>query len=313
MQEETFELNMSSIMTVFEDQLEYYSTLWFIEEVEKRSEGRIKINYYDNNQLVPADSLLDALSQGTADIGFTTPLYYGDLIKSAQLGALPYWAENPEQGLEILRESEIGKLAEDEFASYGVQPLVWAFYSNSGFMLNKKIETFEDMKGLAIRTTGGLTTPWLKEMGAAGVVISLAEIYDALQKGTVDGHMSAYQGLEATKWGEVVDYVVNPPIINASPTVLLMSTKAMEKLPKDLQDIILEVSKEAESLAMERGEELSGKLPEIYEKYDIEVINLPEEESQKFFESAQSVWDDFAAMSETNAEIIELLRVFHSK
>lgn len=290
----------------------YYAMHWFKEEIEKRSEGRVKIELYFNGQLAQVPEMLDALSSGTIDIGYATASYYGDLVPEGFITYFPYWAKDVQEAYDLWNNTEIGDIYNKAFKEYGATPLLNTYAALGGWLVNKPVHSVEDMNGLLMVTMGGLYNSWYEELGINGVEIPHSDWYDALSRGIIDGIPTGFQALTIFKLNEVVKYVIDPPFVDAQMGNMFISNKTLEKLPKDLQDIIFEVSKEAELKALDATKKDKDKVLQDLKNYQkkngIEVIKLSEEEQQKFVESVQPMWDKFASLSKGNAKIIEIIR-----
>ncbi|MEH7275765.1 TRAP transporter substrate-binding protein [Neobacillus vireti] len=295
----------------------YYATHWIKEELEKRSEGRLKIDLYFNGQLAQQPEMLDALASGTIDMGNLTPTFYGDTVPEGYISYFPYWNKTAQEAYDLMYKTEIGEILNNAMMDNGVKPLMYTFLTDNGWLLTKPVHSMEDMKGMLIASMGGLWNTWYEELGVVGVNISVPEWYDGLQRGIIDGVPVGYQTLKTLKLNEVVKYAVDPPVVNANMASTVISQKAMEKLPKDLQDLIIEVSKEAELNALEAGKEHTAMVKQILEENEksgaFEVIHLSKKEEQKFYESVQPMWDKFASLSEGNKRMIEIIRKHREK
>ncbi|MDR7075743.1 TRAP-type C4-dicarboxylate transport system substrate-binding protein [Neobacillus niacini] len=308
----TLDLNIPAPDNSANSKVQYYSYKWFVEEIEKRSEGRMKINVYFNGQLAQLPELLDATASGSVDLGYVTTSFYGDLIPEAFITNMPLWAKDVNEAYDLWHNTEIGEIYNNAFKEYGVTPIMNNFVGNGGWLLNKPVHSVEDMKGLLVATFGGLFNTWLKGLGATGVDMPNADWYDGMSRGVIDGIPTSYSTLKNLKLNEVVDYVIAPPFNNALMLTMFISNKTLEELPKNLQDILLETAKEAETNALQGSNEDSEKVLKEVKEFEkakaFEVITLSKEEEQRFYDSVQPMWDEFASLSEGNARIIEIIR-----
>ncbi|MCH6267564.1 TRAP transporter substrate-binding protein [Neobacillus citreus] len=281
----------------------------FIKEVEKRSNGRIVIKPFYSNELVPQSEILSALSSNTIDLGLTSPVYFGDSVPTASTQSLPYWSKSLEHSYKLYRETGVGELFEKELEEHGVKVLAYAVGgSGYGFALNKPIKKYEDLSKLLLRSSGWATDTWYKNVGISGASIPLAETYDALQRGVVDGTPWSFTELESSKYGEVVKYIVQPAFINGGLSGLFINKDAWNKLPEDLQKVMTEVAQEMELKALETNKEKEKTIQAQVDKYNIEVINLPKDFQKKLYDSAQVVWDEYAKLNGNTAKTVEILR-----
>lgn len=301
----TFNSNFPKATTGYEG--EYLMIEKFAQRVEEESEGRITFDLHFSNALVGGDQILDALASGTIDFALTVPQYYGDIVPSTFVVNLPFWSESTEHALKLLKESEVGEILEQETEAYGAKTLIYGPTGEYGLMSNTPIYSIDDLKGLVFRSGGGLWTPWYEELGLASANVGVSEVYEAMQRGVIDGYPSPYRNIESFKWHEVTDYIIMPPILSSNYMVTYVSLQTWNKLPSDLQQIILDVAAEIEQETIEGAEYLTQETLNFAQEYGVEIITLPDEEVEKLKASSQIVWDNFAQMSENNARIVEIL------
>ncbi len=115
---------------------------------------------------------------------------------------------------------------------------------------NKKITKVEDFKGLKMRVMP-LYIPALKALGATPVTIPPTEIYTAMERGVVDGFMWPNVGM--ISWGlqEVTKYQLKPGVFAMEPATM-MNLKKWNQIPKDLQEMMMEVMQDTEYIATMR-------------------------------------------------------------
>jgi TRAP-type C4-dicarboxylate transport system substrate-binding protein len=172
-------------------------------EVERRSEGRIRVTLYPGGILTPAAQIFDSVTTGIADIGFgpmgVTP------------GRFPLM-EILEQPLGINSAVMMTRLSNDFFQAFKPREfesvhVLFLLSASPGLLHTKKpVRRLEDLQGLKVRCLGGNAAKVLKALGAVPIVISTGDTYDALRKGIVDGVVAAWDSLETLKWGEILPY-----------------------------------------------------------------------------------------------------------
>jgi TRAP-type C4-dicarboxylate transport system substrate-binding protein len=184
---------------------------WYFDEVEKRTEGRVKFKQFWGTLLEPLEAL-DGISQGIVDSAFVVPNYWPDKLPlaSSLSSTILFGKESIRDSSNIFWTlwSEFPEM-EQEFTRQN-QKLLWMTSSNGGLVVFSKnpILKLDDFNGLKIRVPGSVA-PWFAAIGATGVSIPPTEVYDAISKGVVEG---AFVGLESgyrNKWQEVAKNVLN--------------------------------------------------------------------------------------------------------
>jgi TRAP-type C4-dicarboxylate transport system substrate-binding protein len=306
----TFTLSYTSTFPVatWDYEAAYYMMEEFTRQVEERTNGRVKFSKTYSNALVPQNELLDALQAGVVDFALASPGFYGDVVLSAGFSTLPFWSPTDEFGMYILKESEIGRLIEEEYENYGVKVMGYGPTGEYGFVSNKPVRKFEDFKGMLIRSGGGLWNAWYDAMGAAPAGVTVVESYEALQRGTINATGTPYHNVETFKYYEVAPYMIRPPVYSSTFMITYVSLDTWNSLPKDVQDVMTEIFAEMERLTMEGAKIFNENNDKMAANHGVEVIVLPDEEVEKWKESGQAAWEMFANMNDRNRRIIEILR-----
>lgn len=308
-EEESFTFTFSSAFSPISNEYEpkYYGIDLFAEEVEKRSEGRIQFDIYYSNQLVPQGNLLDAIASGTIDMGGHGS-YWGDMIPTNDVFWLPYISDGEEELMHLVRDTEVGEIFEQNLEEYGVKPLFYWPSSANSFMTNQEIRVPEDLNGTMMRLPTGLWLTWFQELGIAPANVAASEIYEALQRGTMDGTIYPYYTLDTNNYHEVVDYATYPPVIDPVMTFTTISLDKWNTLPEDLQQIMLDVGEEMEGKAIEASKAQTKDSLQIAEEKDVTVTHFSDEEWQRFRDSSDVVWDEFASISDDTKRMVEVIR-----
>ena len=116
-----------------------------------------------------------------------------------------------------------------------------AFYL---YTANKQVKTLEDLKGLKIRSTGGIVSTALTTFGAVPITMGAGDLYTSLQTGVVDGAIIGPSGIMSFKVQEVLKYATKIRF-GSSMLVLDFNLDSWAKLPPDLQQIISDAALKA--------------------------------------------------------------------
>jgi TRAP-type C4-dicarboxylate transport system substrate-binding protein len=232
----------------------------FLANVERRSEGRIKTEYYPAEMLVKAKGDLAAVRSGVSDIQVTTTAHNPDATPMAGLFMLPFAYRSGEEAAVAFMKLK-DKYIAPEINKLGVKLL--GVYIGSPYVMfsaDKPIRSLADLRGVKVRTPGAVITRILTKVGAVPVNLSAADIYEGLQKRTVNvaTHTMGYLALvgkvhETTSAG----YVANVGGLGTFVSLILMNNNSWEALPSDLQKIVAE-----------EGEALGRKISQNYDAQD---------------------------------------------
>lgn len=217
-------------------------------DIEKRSDGQLKLRIYPAAQLGPVQRQFDLARNGQADmaVGLTgaTPGRY----PMTELASLPF--VNPKEGttsaIMSKRLTELApKYLAPEFAGLrvlwvGVAPL------NTFFTAKREIATLADLRGLKMRFQGEQHAKVLRALGATPLQVPPGEIADGMSKGVIDGAVFNYEAADSFGLVSVTQHVMEPTFFTAT-LVMVMNQAKYDTLPPNLRAIIDETTGPAEA------------------------------------------------------------------
>ena len=167
-------------------------TLWggaelFCKRIGELTDGRFHLQPFAAGEIVPGFQVLDAVQNGTVEIGQSAGAYYvGKDPTFAFDTAMPF-GMNSRQLAAWLYHGGGGELIREFYKDFNVMPFP---FGNTGAQMGgwfrKEIKSVEDMKGLKFRIAG-LGGNVMQALGAVTQQIPGGDIYPALEKGTIDG------------------------------------------------------------------------------------------------------------------------------
>jgi TRAP-type C4-dicarboxylate transport system substrate-binding protein len=272
----------------------YTSVPKFVDMVQKRSGGMIKIDWLGGPEVIGSFEQADALKNGVIDLQLYSPLaYMAPRVPETEASSLTKYAPWEERKVGIfdiwdeifqkkLNSKYLGRLA-------GILP--YHLYSTV------KIERLADFKGKIFRAHP-LYVPLYKALGAKPVTIPPADLYTALQRGTVQGTYWPQAGITGFGLEEVVKYELWPGIWQMQPGTL-MNLNTWKKIPKQMQDVINECMEEAEYIAVvARMWEADLDWEYKMKPAGMKRVMLPPEEADKYVALAYSAnWEEILKRS----------------
>lgn len=254
---------------------------WALDEVARRSDGRIKIKYYWLGALHKTGEHWAACRDGLAEITFINFGYYQSQTPISR-GVEWSWKGGGAQYSDVHMKM-MNKLYEEfpqwreEYEKQNMHVLWFTNWGPANFDFKKPYKTVESIKGVRIRGYG-VAADALKAIGAIPVPIAAPEIYTSLQRGLVDGLLMVPVGFTlATHLESVVPYIVAGGYGVCGPSAVVMNKKLWDSLPQDLKDIFLKVKKEL----------IDGKWTEILQNFEHECVDQLVKNGAKFVR-----WDD---------------------
>lgn len=212
----------------------------FIKKVQKLSNGRLKIKLLGGPEAIPTFDQFDAVKSGVVDLNFNVTAYY---YRKAVPEAMITWLSKAESPT---RERQTGfyDLLNEIHKKEGLFYLGRGQWSSFYLWPNKKIATPKELAGMKFRS-GLIYDSFLKRLDVAPVTVAFPEIYTSLERKLVDGFSWPMEGVSQYGWLEVTKYCIDHPFYTGD-FVFLANLKKFNKLPKDLQQVLIDVVKELE-------------------------------------------------------------------
>ena len=261
-----------------------------VENVYNRTNGRCKIELFWSDSLVPMFEALDAVRLGSAEMASFPFGPFGGMDARFASSEMPLYYNTIEAQVEAqsaLMPSYSG-VFEEKFNQKALQ--VRSILPLNIGSVKKPIKTLADWNKVLTQTISPAVTAIVEKLGGVGAPASPIDVYELLQKGTVDATVQSLGKYVEAKLWEVCDYFTNAMLISASCATTI-NLDVWNKLPKDIQDIITE-----EALAAEQ--EINRLEIELYNKYldelranNMQVYDLPAAERAKWQEAVKPVVD----------------------
>lgn len=213
-------------------------------EIEKRTNGRYKIKFYWDGTLGSTRDLPGLCANGIADFYFSCFSYTPTLFPLTSVSELIYITESNHAASIALQDLyKTYKPLRDEWERAGLRLHAANIFDPGITLTNKPINRFEDFSGLKIRALGPSAT-MLNLWGAQPVNIAYAEVYEALQRGTVNGIVGPLNSSYDMRFWENAKHVTNIGMGVYIGGYTAMSQKTYDKIPNELKGIFDQVGED---------------------------------------------------------------------
>ena len=222
-------------------------SLWAADEIKKRTNGKYEIQVFPASSLGKESDINQGLTLGTVDIILTGASFAGNTYKPLAVTYFPFIFRDSEHLLKYAQSDVFKELAKgyDDKSGNHITALNYYGARHVTSAAARPVTKPEDMKGLKIRVPDApayLAFP--KSLGANATPIAFAEVYLALQNGTVDAQENPLPTIEAKKSFEVQKNIsLTGHIIDSLLTVV--SGSVWNKLSDADKKIFTEVMQEA--------------------------------------------------------------------
>lgn len=262
----------------------------FKKKVEERSNGKLKIEIFTDGTLGQDRDLAEGAQAGTVDLAIVT---VGPLVSFIpELGALdlPFvfrdWAHGEKFAQSDLAKSMDAKYQEKNLVNFGYYAQGFRNLTNS----KKPVNSLADIKGLKIRVMQSpIYIDTFNTLGASAVPMAWSEVYTSLQQGTIDGQENPIQVIRSMRVYEVQKYL-SLTGHTLSFNNFIGSKNNMDKLPKDLMEIITKAAAEVLPATMTKVQQDDENDLKELEKSGM-VVN--EVDKKPFQDSIKPVYDKF--------------------
>lgn len=214
----------------------------YINDLQTRTNGRVKVDFFPGGSLLTAQNMYDGIQNGIADIGAGSLDYTIGKMPQTQMGLLPLYAASPWIITHALNDFYT-KYTPKEFSAVH---MMWLWGNGPAILMTTKpVKTLEDLKGMKIRAQGE-NAVIMKALGGSAQSVAMAEMYDGLSKGVVDGVMVDASVLISFKLGDVTKYILNcsKGVGNSFVFFVVMNQGTWNKLPADIQAIVTQLNTE---------------------------------------------------------------------
>lgn len=256
-------------------------------EVEKRTNGRVKITYFPGATLTPAAQTYDSVMKGISDIGESALGYTRGRFPLMEIIDLPLGYKSGLVATKMINEF-YKKFQPKELA--GVK-IMWLHSHGPGilFTKSKAVNNLGDLKGLKIRATG-FSAKTASALGAAPVAMPQTESYDALRTGVVEGILNPMEAMKGWKIAEVIKYCTeNYGTAYTTSFFVVMNKNKWNALPKDIQDIIEKINVEWIEKQGKLWDEIDNEGKEYMKQKGNKFIALSKEEDARWIEKVKPV------------------------
>ena len=284
--------------------------------IGEMSGGRIKVKVYGAGELVPAFEIFDTVSNGTAQLGHGSAYYWKGKNAALQFfSTVPFGLTADEMNAWLYHGGGMA-LWEEAYAPFGLIPMA---AGNTGVQMagwfNKEINSLSDLKGLKMRIPG-LGGEVLKRIGGTPVNLPGAELFTAMQSGTIDATewVNPYNDL-AFGLHKVAKQYYYPGWHEPGTTLeCFINQKAFDALPEDLQVIVKNAARVAnQDMLTEYIARNTDALDKLVGEHNVDVRKLPDDVIDGLRNLSDEVVQELAAKDSQAQKIHESYQAFRDK
>ena len=291
------------------------SVLKVVKEIEERTNGRLVIEPFPASALLQAKEILNGVKRGMIPMGVTAAAYTTAYVPALGIASgLPYSFQSLSQAAYFFKlygyENMVREIMLDK---HGIHMFIDRIYPHE-LVTKKPVKTYDDFKGLKVRSSGVLLK-FFASIGTAATYIGGPELYTSLSTGLVEGaHWGAAMGANKMNLYDMCKYHLKPALAISGTDFWAINDKAFKKLPEDIQttvEQVLELHFWKRTSEYEFGEITT--LAKVQKEKGVVVSELSPADQLKLRQAAIAIWDEEAKSDPSYAEAIKMLKEYLTK
>lgn len=268
---------------VYETSEPYHKwSVWAGEEFKKRTNGKYEIQVFPASSLGKESEINQGLQLGTVDIILTGASFAARSFPRLAVSYYPFTFRDADHVIKYGKSDVFKELAEGyKKATGGNTVTALTYYGARHSTSNKLFKNCDEMKGLKMRVPDAPAyTALPRACGANPTPIAFAEVYLALQNGTVDAQENPLPTIEAKKFYEVQKNIILTGHI-ADALLTVVSSQTLGKMTPAEQKILADVTQEAAERATEDIRKREAELVDEFKKKGINVVAVDRNDFQQ--------------------------------
>ena len=273
----------------------------FAQKVSEMTGGKFQISTHAGGELMPAFGVVDGVQQGTVEVAHTAPYYFFGKDPAFALGCAIPFGMNSRQRNAWMFQGNGGKLMRDFYDAYNIVNFP---AGNTGAQMGgwyrKEIKSMADIKGLKMRL-GGFGGTIFGKIGGQPLNVPGGEIYQALEKGTIDAAewVGPYDD-QKLGFNKVAPYYYYPGWWEGGPELdVFINKAAFGKLSKEYQAIVQAAATYALVDMQAKYDTLNPKALKELLATGTKVRAMPRDVMETAFKEAMKSYDE---LNDTSAQ-----------
>lgn len=293
--QETIKLKMATFLPATQFQVVHGSQVW-MDEVKRLTNGKVEFEYYPAQQLGKAAELMDLMLNGVIDVAEVAPAYVTGKLPLMGVLEMPGVVKTSCEGAAAMRSLATpgGTIYDADYKPNGVMPLTFFIYPPYSVVSREPIKSIEDFAGKKLRTSGGAMELVAGKLGGTSVRMPSPEIYQSLQRGTIDAVMFSFLSAEDSDLDSVARYGVTGYGFGAPSVVVTMADKKFKSLPQDIQDALVKAGPVADQSFCDYVDTNDAATLKKFVDEGMEMFTLSDADKAKLDEELAPIAADWA-------------------
>lgn len=216
------------------------------QRVNDAAQGTLKVEVRDGTAIANFGNSYARTMGDVVQIGWIQHAFVAGRFPLSEVTNLPFMSDGHTNcSVALWRLYKSGAL-DNEYRD--VVPMWFGCLNQTGIHLAKTPHSNDDLRGLKLRVAGKVVSQIVERMGGTPISMGAENMYESLQRGTIDGALTSWSAFEPFKLHEVAFYHLEVPL-GATPSMFFMSRKKFDSLPAAARKVLENAAGEAQSRA----------------------------------------------------------------
>jgi TRAP-type C4-dicarboxylate transport system substrate-binding protein len=292
--------------TLNDDQHEWMKI--FAAIVETNSKGAIKAELYPASQLGLAPRMIEGAQLGSVQVIVMPPEFLSGVDSRYEVLGAPGMFKDIGHAQRCLLAPEFNEAFLSIGSPKGLTGI--GLFINAQMIINcrTRLESLADVAKKKIRVLGSaMQTEQIKRLGGTGVPMALGEVLPAVQQGTIDGVLGSLPVMSAMRFYDAAKYILETE--HATITVASLASKVwLEKLPKELQTIVVEAGQKASRDVFDWAIAFNERQRKVWVENGGEIVKLSAADHEKLTAMMKPIGEEVASRKPAEKALFDLLR-----
>ena len=267
----------------------------FIEEVETKSNGALKIDLRPADSLIKLDAIKRAVQSGQVPIGEIRMSAYGNEGAMYNLDNIPGVASNYDQAWKLMEAQK--PYWDEAFGRNGMAIITYVPWPGQGFYTNKALTGVDDLKGLKLRIYSQQTRILGEKLGAEAIILPFAEVPQAFSTGMINAlWTSAQSGTEIQAWDYVKDFTYTGTLHQKN--AIIVNQRALRALDEATRQIVIDAGAAATARGWEMSKVAEKEKEQVLADHGMTIARAPASITEAIAEAGKGMVDEWLASAD---------------
>ena len=283
--------------------------------VAEKTKGQVEVELYvAGEHPYGGGDLPEAIRSGACQMADILPGYCIGIAPALGAVDLPFFCSSEEEE-DAMKEAVVGEVLNKLYNDYNMMPLLSYSFPGQAVIADVLFKDFDSLKGKKIRVYNKVTADMITALGGSPATIPPAEVYTALQRGTVDGAIGSTAGQVATKNVEAKKCLTRWHAYGQGNTyAVVVSKDAWAELPASLQALVREAAEEYQAYARKLQHDVDAiAVCTAVDVYGVTACAVGPSFRAQIREKMKPVYEAWAATFSGGEELLAELEAFHTE